>query len=437
MDNILPKMYKSYGEYINSFRSFPLDLDGLKPVERRILLSAFQIAKDKLVKSAKVSGMCMGSYHPHGDNYPSIVNLVNQGFLIGQGNFGTKCGVDPTGAASSRYTECKSSKDIINMAFKYVKHVPWEALELEKEPLYLPTMIPFCLIGKEYTQGIGFGFRTFIPCYKIEDLKKRLFYLLGKIKEKPIIKPITDCDILASDEELEELLTKGKAKINVKGIYEIDNLRKKVYLKSWPTGNLFQSLLKKFSKELESQDIGFTDSSTTETNIVFEVLKQRNVNLIFKNFVKKLDEVLKGSITFETIVVDLDRKVKNMSVDDLLLNTYKMYTETNKTMLNYEIGRCNKLIEENLLIEKVRPVLSKYITNKVKDPSIIIDKITSETQIDKKVVIRLLQENRISKLLTADTDITKFKEEIKSLQNNLNNIEVFVLDQYNNLKMEN
>lgn len=435
MDNILPKMYKSYGEYINSFRSFPLDLDGLKPVERRILLSTFQIAKDKFVKSAKVAGAVMGAYHPHADSYPSIVNLVNQGFLIGQGNFGTKCGVDPSDAAASRYTECKSSKDIMNMAFKYVKHVPWEALELEEEPLYLPTMIPFCLIGKEYTQGIGFGFRTFIPCYKLEDLKKRLLYLLGKTKEKPIIKPISDCDILATNEELEELLITGKAKINVKGRYEIDRVRSKVHLKSWPTGNLFQSLLKKFSKELDSQDIGFTDSSTTETDIIFEVLKQRNVNLIFKNFVKKLDEVLKGSITFETIVVDLNRKVKNISIDELLLNTYKMYIETNKIMLNYEIGRCNKLIDENLLIEKVRPVLSKYISTKVKDPVIIIDKITSETQIDKKVIIKLLQDNRISKLLTVDTDISKFKEEIKSLEANLNNIENFVLEQYNGLKI--
>ena len=187
MDNIIPKMYKSYGEYINSSRSFPLDLDGLKPVERRILLSAFQIAKDKFVKSAKISGWTMGNFHPHSDCYMSSVNLVNQGFLIGQGNFGTKCGVENDPPAASRYTECKSSKDIIDMAFKYIKHVPWEVLELESEPLYLPTMIPFCLIGKEYTQGIGFGFRTFIPCYEMKDLKKRLLYLLGKTKTKPII----------------------------------------------------------------------------------------------------------------------------------------------------------------------------------------------------------------------------------------------------------
>ena len=182
MDQIVPSMYKTYGEYINSCRSFPLDLDGLKPVERRILLSAYQVARDKLVKSARINGHVMSNYHPHGDSYQTIVNLVNQGFLDGQGNFGTKAGSEPAPAAAMRYTECKLSKLVYNIAFRLIKYVPWEPLELEKEPLYLPTMLPFCLIGNDNTQGIGFGFRTYIPCFKIIDLQKRLLYLLGKRK---------------------------------------------------------------------------------------------------------------------------------------------------------------------------------------------------------------------------------------------------------------
>ena len=47
------------------------------------------------------------------------------------------------------------------MAFKLVKYVPWVQTELDdKEPAYLPTMFPVCLMGKEYTQGIGFGYKT-------------------------------------------------------------------------------------------------------------------------------------------------------------------------------------------------------------------------------------------------------------------------------------
>ena len=51
MDKLIPVFYKSYGEYVNHFRAFPLDVDGLKPVERRILLSSYEIARDKLIRA--------------------------------------------------------------------------------------------------------------------------------------------------------------------------------------------------------------------------------------------------------------------------------------------------------------------------------------------------------------------------------------------------
>ena len=59
------KMYVKYGKYINKFRSFPLIYDGLKIVERRILISLSIEAKNNFTKSARVTGHCMGNYHPH------------------------------------------------------------------------------------------------------------------------------------------------------------------------------------------------------------------------------------------------------------------------------------------------------------------------------------------------------------------------------------
>lgn len=181
MDKNIPNLYKEYGKFINSSRAFPLDIDGLKPVERKILLSTYLIARDRFVKSARVDGNTIGNFHPHSSVYSTIVQLVNQGFLDGQGNFGTNVGVEPVDAAASRYTECKLSKFTKEIAFKLIDYVPWEINELEQqEPIFLPVMFPFCLMTKEYSQGIGFGYRTIIPCYRIEDLNKRLLFLLGK-----------------------------------------------------------------------------------------------------------------------------------------------------------------------------------------------------------------------------------------------------------------
>ena len=93
MDKTLPTLYRDYGRYSN-WRQFPSEIDGLKPVERRVLLSTFQLAKDKFVKSARIDGHVIGNYHPHGSSYSTCVQLVRQGFLTGQGNFGCNVGVD-------------------------------------------------------------------------------------------------------------------------------------------------------------------------------------------------------------------------------------------------------------------------------------------------------------------------------------------------------
>jgi DNA gyrase/topoisomerase IV subunit A len=49
MDTLVPNSYRKYGKYVNSFRSFPLKEDGLKPVERRLLLTTHLIAREKHV----------------------------------------------------------------------------------------------------------------------------------------------------------------------------------------------------------------------------------------------------------------------------------------------------------------------------------------------------------------------------------------------------
>jgi DNA gyrase/topoisomerase IV subunit A len=69
------------------------------------------------------------------------------------------------------------------MAFKLIKYVPWKVTEwINPEPLFLPTLLPFCLIGNNFlTEGIGFGYSTTIPCFEPSDLYKRLLFLL-KIK---------------------------------------------------------------------------------------------------------------------------------------------------------------------------------------------------------------------------------------------------------------
>lgn len=430
MQNNLPRLYKDYGKYSN-WRNMPLDIDGLKPVERRVLLSAFKIAKAKFVKSRQVDAYTIGHYHPHGECYGSIVQLVRQGFLDGQGNFGSSVGVEPVGAAAPRYTECKISEFTLDTAFKYVNNVPWIETELsDKEPAFLPAMFPFCLMGNDYTQGIGFGYKTFIPCYNPVDLYKRLLWLLGIRKRKPIIAPITDCEILASQNELEELLTKGKAKIKVKGIIEENPRNNTVKLKSWPPGKRFESLLSKFSKELTENMIGFTDLSVHETEIVFKVIRERNRDKIFQEFVEKLHDAVTGEIPFEIILVDKDQIVISKSVDNMLLDTYKMFNEVNKEMLKEKIAKTKQIIAEYNMLGLIAGFLPECLGQEIKFET-SIQMLEKRTKIPAEEIKYLISKYRINKLLTLNVDTTELESELEELNNNLKIIDTFVLEQYN------
>ena len=433
MDHILPKLYKDYGEYSN-YRNFPLDLDGLKPVERRVLLSAYTIAKQKLVKSRQVDSYTTGHFHPHGECYGTIVQLVRQGFLIGQGNFGTNVGVEAVGPAAPRYTECKIHPNTLGLAFKYIKYAPKADTELnDTEPIWLPTMFPICLMGNDYTQGIGFGYKTYIPCYTISDLHKRLMWLLGHRKTRPTIAPLSDCKILAPNAKLEQLLTTGKAKIEVEGIIEENPRKNTVILRSWPPGKRFESFLNKFSKELEAGMIGFTDLSVHETKIAFQVLRERNRDKIFKEFINKLKGVLKGLISFEITVVDTQMKVYTAAIDDMLLNTYNMFSAMNEEMIKDEISKLDDEISWLNTLEMIRPSLSVCLKSEY-DIETAIEFIENETPIKRKYIEELLNRYRIKKLLTLDTDtseLTKKKEELSAIKKNL---DPFVLEQYEEIK---
>lgn len=430
MDTRLPALYKDYGQYSN-YRNFPMDIDGLKPVERRVLFAAYKIARTGWKKSRQVDSHTTGHYHPHGECYGTIVQLVRQGFLDGQGNFGTNVGAEPVGAAAPRYTECKLKASTLDMAFKYIKYAPFVDTELgDKEPFYLPTMFPICLMGNEYTQGIGFGYKTYIPCYDIRDLYQRLLWLLGIRKRKPIIAPLTDCNIVSDPKVVEQLLTTGKAKIEVEGVFDINPRKSTITLKSWPPGKRFESLLNKFAKELNENMIGYTDLSSTETEIVFQVLRERNRTKIFEQFIEKLKGSLSGFISFEIVMADADRKVMIKSVDDMLLDTYNMFFTMNEQMLNHEIANVKEVIDEYQLLEKIKPPLIQCIGDGL-DMKTTINAIQKAVGVKKSTTAMLIEKYKIRKLLTLNTDTSELENKVNDHLKNLAELTPFVLEQYN------
>src|SRR5256885_5742552 len=118
--SIQEEMRTSYLDYAMSVivgRAIPDARDGLKPVHRRILYSAYEaglVPTSPYKKSATIVGAVLGSYHPHGDAsvYDAMVRLAQDfsmryPLIDGQGNYGS---VDGDPAAAYRYTEARLSK---------------------------------------------------------------------------------------------------------------------------------------------------------------------------------------------------------------------------------------------------------------------------------------------------------------------------------------
>lgn len=99
-----------FGDEVNNRRQISFLYDGLKPVYRRVITTAFKY--NKLTKTARIVGDCMGELHPHGDKSIADVvsNMVRFGIFDGQGNHGKMLihGVDAKPSAM-RYTEAMLS----------------------------------------------------------------------------------------------------------------------------------------------------------------------------------------------------------------------------------------------------------------------------------------------------------------------------------------
>ena len=71
LEEVLPGSMLPYAEYVILDRALPRVEDGLKPVQRRILYTMYDmgLTPDKPHKKcARIVGDCMGKYHPHGDS---------------------------------------------------------------------------------------------------------------------------------------------------------------------------------------------------------------------------------------------------------------------------------------------------------------------------------------------------------------------------------
>jgi len=172
--------YLKYASYVILDRAIPNVIDGLKPVQRRILHTLWNMHDGKLHKVANVAGQTM-ALHPHGDApiTEALVNLSNKGYLLDQqGNFGNIYTGDP--AAAARYIETRLSLLCKETLFNpdLTEYLP-SYDGRHQEPICLPAKIPVLLM--QGADGIAVGMATHIlPHNFVELLEAEIDILEGR-----------------------------------------------------------------------------------------------------------------------------------------------------------------------------------------------------------------------------------------------------------------
>ncbi len=178
LEEVLPRSMLPYAEFVILDRALPRVEDGLKPVQRRILYTMYEMGlmPDKPhKKSARIVGDCMGKYHPHGDSsvYDAMVRMAqdfNMGMTLvnGHGNFGS---VDGDPAAAMRYTEARLEPLALELLRDLDKNTVPFSLNFDdslKEPDMLPGRFPNLLVNG--ASGIAVGLATNIPPHNLAEV---------------------------------------------------------------------------------------------------------------------------------------------------------------------------------------------------------------------------------------------------------------------------
>ena len=264
LEEVLPASMLPYAEFVILDRALPRVEDGLKPVQRRILYTMYEmgLTPDKPhKKSARIVGDCMGKYHPHGDSsvYDAMVRMAqdfNMGRTLvnGHGNFGS---VDGDPAAAMRYTEARLEPLSLELLRDLEKNTVPFSLNFDdslKEPDMLPGRFPNLLVNG--ASGIAVGLATNIPPHNLAECIDGVVAYIDKpsIKLNEMVKYIPAPDfptggyIIAN--ELNQAYKTGKGRIVLRAKVRVedgDNGKKNIVITELPYQVNKSALLRKIA----------------------------------------------------------------------------------------------------------------------------------------------------------------------------------------------
>ncbi|RMH17413.1 MAG: DNA topoisomerase IV subunit A [Acidobacteria bacterium] len=236
VEPLMRRNFLEYASYVIVDRAIPDLRDGLKPVQRRILTTLFEMDDGRFHKVANVIGETM-KLHPHGDASigDALVVLANKDYFIErQGNFGNVLTGHPPAAA--RYIECRLTALARETLFnkKLTEYQP-SYDGRKQEPVFLPAKLPVILLLG--TEGIAVGMATRILPHNFCELLRAQIALLRKepIELYPDFQQGGLLDVSDYDD--------GRGRVRVRARIERRKDKKTLIIREIPYGTTTESLI--------------------------------------------------------------------------------------------------------------------------------------------------------------------------------------------------
>lgn len=418
--------FLEYTSYVIKERAIPSIEDGLKPVQRRILQTLFNVDDGRFHKVANVVGETM-KLHPHGDQsiFAALVNLSNKGFLMEQqGNFGNIHTGDQASAA--RYIECRLSplarevmfnKDLTEFIDSYDGRMT--------EPVTLPAKIPILLL--QGADGIAVGMATRILPHNFRELLEAQIEILreNEITLYPDFQQQGVLDVTDYDH--------GNGKVRCRARIEETN-EKTVTITQIPYGTTTTSLIDSIEKATKSGKIKvYSISDYTAENVEIEIKLPRGIYA--KDTIKALYAFSDCEVSLNTNLTLIKNNLPETStVEEVLaFNTEKLVQDLKKE-LEIDLDRQKERLQARLLEQIfIEERLYKHIEEKrsyqevVKTIDESLKPYRSELLRDITIEdIERLLEIRIKRI--SRYDIEKQAKDIKAIRKAIKEIEKHLKD---------
>jgi len=426
-----------YSEYVILDRALPRVEDGLKPVQRRILYSMYELGltPDKpFKKSAKVVGDCMANYHPHGDSsiYNAMVRMsqdfnMRATLIKGHGNFGSMDGDSP---AAMRYTEAKLSDISMELLRDINKDtVRWNPNydDSKKEPDMLPGRFPNLLVNG--SSGIAVGLATNIPPHNLsETIDAVIGYIDNKnISTEELIKQIKGPDfptgglILGTDGIKDAYIT-GKGKIVLRAKTHMEgtaSTKRTIVIDEFPYQvNKSDLLLKIANLREENKDIlgGISEirdeSDRNGVRAIISLKKDADEELILNYLLKHTDLQCSFGVNMVAIA---NGKPKQLSLKEIIefYTEYQREVVLRRTKFDLDAAKERAHLVEGLLIaianiDEVISVIKKSSSTTEAKVKLREKFLLSERQAQAVLDMRL---SRLTNL-----EVEKLESELKELK---------------------